>query len=71
MTLPRTCLAMVHTAPRKLEARDLPLPAIDADTALLRVEACGICGSDYEQFEGVLRSPMPAWFFEETKIAGG
>ena len=60
MTLPRTCLAMVHTAPRKLEPRDLPLPSIDADTALLRVEACGICGSDYEQFEGVLRSPMPA-----------
>jgi threonine dehydrogenase-like Zn-dependent dehydrogenase len=60
MTLPRTCLAMVHTAPRKLEPRDLPLPPIDADTALLRVEACGICGSDYEQFEGVLRSPMPA-----------
>ncbi len=60
MTLPRTCLAMVHTAPRKLEPRDLPLPAIDADTALLRVEACGICGSDYEQYEGVLRSPMPA-----------
>jgi len=51
---------MVHTAPRKLEPRELPLPAIDADTALLRVEACGICGSDYEQYEGVLRSPMPA-----------
>src|SRR5688572_19707951 len=60
MTLPRTCLAMVHTAPRKLEPRELPLPAIDADTALLRVEACGICGSDYEQYEGVLRTPMPA-----------
>jgi len=60
MSLPRTCLAMVLTAPRKLEPRDLPLPAVDGDTALLRVEACGICGSDYEQFEGVLRSPMPA-----------
>jgi threonine dehydrogenase-like Zn-dependent dehydrogenase len=35
------------------------VPAIDGDTALLRVEACGICGSDYEQFEGVLRTPTP------------
>jgi len=52
-------LAMVQTAPRKLEARELPLPEIGDDTALLRVEACGICGSDYEQFEGVLRTPMP------------
>jgi len=53
-------LAMVQTAPRALEPRDLPIPEIDDDSALLRLEACGICGSDYEQFEGVLRTPMPA-----------
>lgn len=53
-------LAMVQTAPRKLEARELPVPDVEHDTAILRVEACGICGSDYEQYEGVLHSPMPA-----------
>jgi len=57
--MPKTCLAMVLTAPRKLEPRDFPLPEIHDDTALLRIEACGICGSDYEQYEGVLRTPMP------------
>ncbi len=56
----RTCLAMVQTAPRKLEARSVPIPKIDDDTALLRIETCGICGSDYEQFEGLLRAPIPA-----------
>lgn len=56
---PRTSLAMVQTAPRRLEPRDLPIPDIDEDSALLRIEACGICGSDYEQFAGVLRTPMP------------
>jgi threonine dehydrogenase-like Zn-dependent dehydrogenase len=50
---------MVQTAPRRLEPRELPLPEIDADSGLLRIEACGICGSDYEQFAGVLRTPMP------------
>ena len=60
MTLPKTSLAMVQTAPRKLEPMDLPMPEIDADSGLVRIEACGICGSDYEQFEGVLRTPMPA-----------
>jgi threonine dehydrogenase-like Zn-dependent dehydrogenase len=50
---------MVLTAPRALEARELPIPAIDADSGLLRVEVCGICGSDYEQFAGVLRTPVP------------
>ncbi len=57
--IPKRTLAMVLTAPRTLEARELPIPEIDDDSALLRVEACGICGSDYEQFEGVLRTPVP------------
>jgi threonine dehydrogenase-like Zn-dependent dehydrogenase len=50
---------MVLTAPKRLEPREFPIPAIDADSALLRVEVCGICGSDYEQFAGVLRTPTP------------
>ena len=37
----------------------MPIPDIDDDSAILRLEACGICGSDYEQFEGMLRTPMP------------
>jgi len=50
---------MVLTEPRRLEARDIPIPELTDDTALLRVEACGICGSDAEQYEGVLRTPTP------------
>jgi threonine dehydrogenase-like Zn-dependent dehydrogenase len=56
---PSKTLAMVQTGIRKLEAQELPLPELDDDAGLLRLEACGICGSDYEQFEGVLRTPMP------------
>jgi threonine dehydrogenase-like Zn-dependent dehydrogenase len=55
----RTTLAMVQTAPGRIEPRELPLPEIGPDDALLRVEACGICGSDVEQFQGVLRVPLP------------
>jgi threonine dehydrogenase-like Zn-dependent dehydrogenase len=51
--------AVVQTAPRKLELRDLPVPEIDEDSALLRIEACGICGSDAEQYAGVLPAPYP------------
>jgi threonine dehydrogenase-like Zn-dependent dehydrogenase len=57
---PNRTLAMVQTDVRKLEARELPVPDVTDDTALLRIDACGICGSDYEQYEGVLRTPMPA-----------
>lgn len=54
-----TSRAVVQTAPRTLEIRELPLPEIGDDDGLLRVEACGICGSDYEQYEGVLPVRLP------------
>lgn len=34
--------------------RTLPLPACGPDDALLRVEACGLCGTDHEQYTGAL-----------------
>jgi len=56
--VPRKCLAMVLSGPRRLEPRELPVPEIDADSALLRVEACGICGTDVEQYQGALGTPF-------------
>jgi len=44
--------AVVLTKPRTLEAREFARPVIGDDDGLLRIEACGICGSDYEQYEG-------------------
>ena len=55
----RTSRAIVQEAPRRLVLQDLPLPDIDADSALLRVEACGICGSDAEQYAGLLPVTFP------------
>ena len=49
-------LAAVQTGDRRIELREFPRPAIGADDALLRVEACGLCGSDVEQFHGALVS---------------
>jgi threonine dehydrogenase-like Zn-dependent dehydrogenase len=57
--MPRTSRAVVQTAPRQLELRELPIPEIDDDSGLLRVEACGICGSDAEQYAGVIPVRMP------------
>jgi alcohol dehydrogenase len=49
--------ALVLEAPRQLAARSLALPDVGADDALLRVEACGLCGTDHEQFTGLLPGP--------------
>ena len=46
--------ALVLEHPRRLVQRDLPLPRLGADDGLLRVEACGLCGTDHEQFTGAL-----------------
>jgi threonine dehydrogenase-like Zn-dependent dehydrogenase len=50
---------VVQTGPRELELRELPVPDIDDESALLRVEACGICGSDAEQYAGLLPVAFP------------
>jgi threonine dehydrogenase-like Zn-dependent dehydrogenase len=48
---------MVLEEPRKLVPRELPVPELGDDDALLRVEVCGMCGTDYEQYDGSLRCP--------------
>ena len=45
---------MVMTEVGRLEARTFPLPRVDDDDGILRVEATGICGSDHSQFRGHL-----------------
>jgi alcohol dehydrogenase len=51
--------ALVLEAPRTLRERELPVPQGADDDAVLRVEACGLCGTDHEQFTGLLPSPGP------------
>ena len=55
----RQSMAIVQTGPRKLEVREYPLPEIGAEDALLKLEVCGICGSDYEQYEGAITLAGP------------
>jgi threonine dehydrogenase-like Zn-dependent dehydrogenase len=44
-------LAAVIVDKRRLEMREFPVPGPRADDAVLRVEACGICGSDYHYYK--------------------
>jgi len=57
--LPKSSFAMVQTGTRKIQPRDIPIPDIDEDSAILELEACGICGSDVEQYEGVINVALP------------
>lgn len=46
--------ALVLEAPRRLVLRQFPLPMVGDDDALVRVAACGLCGTDHEQYTGDL-----------------
>lgn len=39
-------LAAVRVAPSTTEVREFPLPDIPADSAVLKMEVAGICGTD-------------------------
>lgn len=46
--------ALVLEEPRRLLPRQLAQPELTDDTGVLRVEACGLCGTDHEQFTGAI-----------------
>lgn len=50
--------AVVLTGARQIEVREFALPTIGGDDAILRVEACGVCGADYDPLY-LGRGPAP------------
>lgn len=52
MSLPMTMRAAVLVAPLRFELRDVPVPAIEADEVLIKVQRCGLCGTDIHIFKG-------------------
>lgn len=58
MSLPTTSRAAVLTAfGQPLEVRELPVPPIEADGALVRIEATTLCGTDVHIADGDLAGP--------------
>lgn len=46
----RTSLAAVVVGKRQIEMREFPVPEPTENDAILKVEACGICGSDWHYY---------------------
>jgi len=52
--------AWVMLEPGKIEMQSFDLPSVGEDGALLKVDACGICGSDLHAFKGRMKTaPFP------------
>ena len=50
--------ALVLEAPRQLVQRWIDIPDISDGDALIRVDACGLCGTDHEQWSGALATGL-------------
>lgn len=51
--------SLLLTAYNHLEITDMPVPAVGAGEVLVRVEACGICGSDVHGLDGSTGRRIP------------
>lgn len=52
-------LAAVINKPNDLEMKEVPTPAPKSNEVLVRVKACGVCGTDVHIFKGEFISPYP------------
>ena len=57
--MPATADALVLEAPRRLTRRSFEVRDVGDDDGWLRVEACGLCGTDHEQYTGELHPGYP------------
>jgi len=55
----KTAKAAVLTGPRTLEIQDFPLPDPGDNAGLMKVEACGVCGSDVPVWKGESSFELP------------
>ena len=51
--------ALVLESPRTLRRHELPMPTVGDDDGVLRVEACGLCGTDHELYTGAIAPGFP------------
>ncbi|KAM5533564.1 hypothetical protein V8D89_012780 [Ganoderma adspersum] len=55
----RTMRAVWYTKAREFEVREVPIPQVENDEVLLKIKACGICGTDNHVHEGEFIAVFP------------
>ena len=51
--------AIVYEAPRQFKYKDVPEPEIESDDVLVRIDACGLCGTDLHIHVGEFAPSFP------------
>lgn len=50
--IPRTARVAMLTGKQHFEVKEFPIPALGDDDILVRVEGCGVCGTDVHEWKG-------------------
>ncbi len=50
--VPKTAKVAMLTAPKKIEVKEFPIPELQDDDILVKVEGCGVCGTDVHEWKG-------------------
>lgn len=59
MATSNTMKALYYSEARKFDIRDVPVPVIDENELLLKVDICGVCGTDAHIHEGEFIAKFP------------
>ncbi|MBQ3588834.1 MAG: alcohol dehydrogenase catalytic domain-containing protein, partial [Clostridia bacterium] len=47
-----TAKVAMLTAPKKIEVKEFPIPTVGDNDILVKVEGCGVCGTDVHEWKG-------------------
>ena len=50
--IPATAKVAMLTAPKKIEVKEFPIPTVGDNDILVKVEGCGVCGTDVHEWKG-------------------
>ncbi len=50
--IPKTAKVAMLTAQKHIEVKEYPVPALQDDDILVKIEGCGICGTDVHEWKG-------------------
>ncbi len=52
VSVPKTAKVAMLTAPKKIEVKEFAIPTLEDDDILVKVEGCGVCGTDVHEWKG-------------------
>ena len=50
--IPKTAKVAMLTGPKNIEVKEYPMPSVGDNDILVKVEGCGVCGTDVHEWKG-------------------